>query len=65
MTKVSTELKNIKSKLADGNVNVRNCRKDKNIAEALETVGKSSALQYILVAMGLINELPGRVLYRR
>jgi hypothetical protein len=66
MTQVSIELSRIKTKLSLNETNITaGLRKNIPIAQALTDVVNSRELEMTLKAMLLIEQIPGRVLYRR
>ncbi len=66
MTVVGTELSGLRDKLAQGALpDINRVKKHRGVVQALIGVGQSAALDPVLPALDALEQIPGRVLYRR
>lgn len=65
MTKVSTELERIESRLQRNDLDFPQKLKHSHIGNALKIVAQTRELRPVRDALALIEQIPGRVLYRR
>lgn len=65
MTEISTALATVKTKIQNGEKTAKSNLKHREIFEDLVRVSEDNNLEVILPALGKIEKIPGRVLYRR